>query len=425
MKIEYLAIISSESSFCRSTSAFKSFLQSDSDIKITTKKIKHQNLEVDYELQSGNNEKQKNTFYHLRLKSESDDIEAFSKMSRAIRKLLHMASDGNVQNLWDDISFHYAQISYPHIHEIENLMRKLITKFMLTNVGLGWTKDTIPDDIRKTSRAEKTSLNNNYLYEVDFIQLSEFLFSEYRTLEINALIKKISEIKETSVEVSEISDFIPKSNWNRYFEPQVDCNATYLESRWKKLYELRCKIAHNNTFNKADHESTLQISAEVKEKLEKAIISLDRISVPEEERDELVESVITFANHDSATLINYWRELEQISRNYALEKNLVRKYDFNKKPSSEQVFASLLDDGIIDKSTYKKIREMRAYRNHLAHGVHPLFHEHITPRQVLEMTNIITDLTKSINKEKSIEADTSDDKKKSADNQSDEKDDEQ
>ncbi|MGP0172801.1 hypothetical protein ACSVIJ_13065 [Pseudomonas sp. NCHU5208] len=405
MKIEYLAIISAENSFCRDTSAFKSFLQSDSDIKITNKKIKHQTLEVEYELQTGHNEKQNHVFYHLRLKSDSGDIDAFSRMSRAIRKLLHMASDGNVQNLWDDISFHYSQISYPYIHEIENLMRKLITKFMLTNVGLGWTKDTIPEDIRKSSRLDKNGSSNNYLYEVDFIQLSDFLFSEYRTLEISALIKKISEIKTSTVEMSEISDFIPKSNWKRYFEPHVDCDATYLESRWKKLYELRCKIAHNNTFNKADHELTTQLSKEVKEKLEKAIMSLDAISVPEEEREELVESVIGHANQEAAALLSHWRDLENTTRTFAKNKNFFKKYDWKNIPSNEQVFISLLDNNVIDKETFLKARELQKFRNHITHGHFLRFHEHAISSHLDELDKLTQELDKKL---KSQEDDSDD-----------------
>lgn len=401
MKIEYLAIISADNSFCRNISAFKSFLQSDSDIKVTSKKIKHQALEVEYELQTGHNEEQNHVFYHLRLKSETDDVDAFSRMSRAIRKLLHMASDGNVQNLWDDISFHYAQTSYPYIHEIENLMRKLITKFMLTNVGLGWAKDTIPEDIKKSSRQDKSGSSNNYLYEVDFIQLSEFLFSEYRTLELSALIKKISEIKTQTVDISEISDFIPKSNWKRYFEPHVDCDATYLESRWKKLYDLRCKIAHNNTFNKSDYEQTIQLSKEVKEKLEKAIASLDAISVPEEDRDELVESVIGQTNQEAAALLSHWRDLEGISRKYAKNKKLLKESRW-RIPSSEQVFISLLDDNLIDKETFMKFRELRNYRNHIAHGTFIRHHDHAMGMNLDELEKLTQELNKKL---KEIEKD--------------------
>lgn len=318
-------------------------------------------------------------------------------MSRAIRTLLHMASNGNVQSLWDDISFHYAQISYPHIHEIENLMRKLITKFMLTNVGLGWAKDTVPEDVKKKTRAEKGDFNNNYLYEVDFIQLSEFLFSEYRTLELSSLIKKISEIKGETVNVSEISEFIPKSNWKRYFEPHVDCDAAYLESRWKKLYELRCKIAHNNSYSKSDFEQVNKLSQEVKEKLEKAIESLDAISVPEDERDELLESVIGHSSQNAAAFLSHWRELENASRKYTAEKNLLKKYSWKKYPDAEQLFVALLDDDAIDKDTYSKIRKIRGYKEDIIHGgMISRFFDNLMPVYSKEMNKVVESLNSKL-----------------------------
>ncbi len=38
--------------------------------------------------------------------------------------------------LWDDVGIYYAKLAYLRIIEIENLMRKLITKFMLVSVGM-------------------------------------------------------------------------------------------------------------------------------------------------------------------------------------------------------------------------------------------------------------------------------------------------
>ncbi|MFG3826309.1 hypothetical protein ACGI6H_34825, partial [Escherichia coli] len=64
---------------------------------------------------------------------------------------------GSTQIIWDDISKYYSIQAYPLIHEIENLMRKLITKFMIHNVGLSWTKDSVPKEF---SEALKKSEKN-------------------------------------------------------------------------------------------------------------------------------------------------------------------------------------------------------------------------------------------------------------------------
>lgn len=176
MKVEYLIIIDSNNPFCRDKKSFDNFLQSNADISIKGNVFKHKLLEVEYELQGGENEADKNRFFHIKLTSKDDSkIDEFQDLLKATRTLLHMAFDKRPQILWDDISFYYSEKAYPIIHEIENLMRKLITKFMLTNVGLGWTRDTVPEELKKSTRTEPAN-NNNYLYETDFKDLSTFLF---------------------------------------------------------------------------------------------------------------------------------------------------------------------------------------------------------------------------------------------------------
>ncbi len=72
-------------------------------------------------------------------------------------------------------------------------MRKLITKFMLTNVGVGWTKTNIPSKViasMKKKGKDKLEHSLDYLYETDFIQLANFLFEPYQTENPNNLIEK-------------------------------------------------------------------------------------------------------------------------------------------------------------------------------------------------------------------------------------------
>lgn len=71
---------------------------------------------------------------------------------------------------------YYSQQAYPIIYEIENLMRQLITKFMLINAGLRWEKERTPEDVRKSINDKNKE--PTVLYNVDYIQLSNFLFKE-------------------------------------------------------------------------------------------------------------------------------------------------------------------------------------------------------------------------------------------------------
>ncbi|ELM3617705.1 hypothetical protein RYR54_003390 [Aeromonas sobria] len=374
MKVELLVIIDSEISFCRNSHSFKNFLQSDSEINISGKTFKFRDITVDYELQEGENTDKNHKFFHIKLACDEKYISDFSDFCRSIKKLLHMNSKNSITTLWDDISFYYSSRSYPMIYEIENLMRKLITKFMLTTVGLGWTKETVPEELKRTSRTENIDTNINYLYETDFIQLSNFLFDEYRTLDIAALIKKISEIETENFRVSEIYDFIPRSNWERYFRSNVDCEDSYLKTRWEKLYKLRCKIAHNNTFTKSDYEQTEKTVNEVKSKLLTAIQSLDKISISDDEREDLAEIAASNSSVVFGSFIQKWKMLESlITELLVKEKILPPELSKREKAMLYKNQEALIKNGLIDSMMYQEIKTLNKVRNIMVHETDQYF----------------------------------------------------
>jgi uncharacterized protein YutE (UPF0331/DUF86 family) len=293
--------------------------------------------------------------------------------------------------LWDDVSFYYSEKAYPTIHEIENLMRKLITKFMLTIVGLGWTKEAIPEELKNSTRTQPAG-NNNYLYETDFKDLSTFLFDEYRTLDIKALNEKIRSLEGEGddVSLSEFKGFLPKSNWERYFRKHVDCESSYIEARWERLYKLRCKIAHNNFFTKEDFEQVTTLVKEVKPKLEDAIKNLDKVEVPEEERDELAEVVASKTNTYYGEYIQKWKHVENTL--YNLLKLTLPGKDIREYRSVILMTEGLVSRGIIDKSTYYQLKEASHIRNMIVHESD----SHLTNDELLFRIDILDKLSDHI-----------------------------
>jgi hypothetical protein len=369
MRIEYLVIISADSAFCRDKAAFNSFLQSDADIKISKGVLKHKEFECVYEIKSEDAKGNKNRFYNVKLECDSENnLDKFLDLLKAVRTRLHNISEKKPQVLWDDVSFHYAKKAYPLVHQIENLMRKLITKFMLTNVGLGWTKEAIPEDLRKNSRSENAD-NNNYLYETDFKDLSTFLFDEYRTSDIRNLNDKIRRLESDTISAVELKEFLPKSNWERYFREHVNCEGTYLEARWEKLYKLRCKIAHNNTFTRADYDQTVMLINEVEPKIIEAITKLDSIEVPEEERDELAEAAAIRTSTFYGEYIKRWKEIEKLLYEaYVLANPSLEEYQRRRlQHSPSVVIGKLYEAEFIDRETGSSLTAANQLRNRIVH----------------------------------------------------------
>jgi len=395
MRVEYLVIIDSNSDFCGSVKAFNKFLESNAEIEIQGKKFKYKYLEVDYEVQTGVIKTGSSKFFHVKLDCEKiERIDEFTELLRAVRSLLSRASDKKIQTLWDDVSFYYANKSYPLIHEIENLMRKLITKFMLTSVGLSWTKSTIPEDLK--TKATVIEDNYNYLYETDFIQLANFLFDEYRTIDAKSLIEKLKDI--TSVEeivIDEIKGFVPKSNWDRYFAEYVDCEHSYLRTRWEKLYKLRCKIAHNNVVSINDYDQVVKLVDEIKPKLEKAIENLDRVEVPANDRENLAESVAINANTLYGEYIQLWKEVEKLIYdifNLWLDKKMSQEDRRSIRYNTSKMIKLLVENKIIEKPFYHTIQEAMYFRNVIVHETDMKFTEselHYKVQNLAELKDLL------------------------------------
>jgi hypothetical protein len=139
---EYLIIIERKSSeafynLCDNSNDFAKLLKKDPEIQIDVGKIRYKKkFEFDYEITAGTVEGKEQRFFQIKVIFNGDEheIDDYSNLLKSIRGLCYRAG-GQQETLTDDVSFHYACKSYPLIHNVENVMRKLISYFMLTNVG--------------------------------------------------------------------------------------------------------------------------------------------------------------------------------------------------------------------------------------------------------------------------------------------------
>ncbi len=216
-KVEYLILLDNEKTSCKTIKALKNFIQSDSNIEIDKDIITYKDFKASIQIKTGKPSDSTHLFFNITLSCASEsEIEKFSSLLKAIRSLLSLLTK-TYYILWDDLSLFYSQKSYPIIFDIENLMRKLITKFMLLNIGVGWTKDRIPTEVQQSVNPNNN--DTNYLQNVDFIQLKNFLFSEYYPNHKESLIKELKSAKDiTKLNLQDIKSLIPESNWEKYFD---------------------------------------------------------------------------------------------------------------------------------------------------------------------------------------------------------------
>jgi len=373
LKVEYLAIVNSKEGFCNSISAFNNLIQSYSSIEIKTKGLVFDGVRFDYDVQQGEIQNNSHIFFHVRLACQSKgEIIIFLSLLKSIRTILAKAAERPVEVLWDDVSSSLSSAAYPVIHEIENMMRKLITKFMLTKIGLGWTKEAVPREVSESIKTKKNTAGNNYLFETDFIQLSDFLFKPYSTASSSKLMEKVrSALSASEINIDELKELVPTSNWERYFQPIVSCKSEYLQTRWAKLYELRCLVAHNNFIGHDEFDSILKISGEVKEKLGEALSKLDSIYMSPEQKEEVAENIATTVNSTHAELISIWISIQQLlieTAMNALNHEQARKLIKN-KTSTRLIIDKLVDEGIVSSDLAQELVKLQLSRDIIVHNV--------------------------------------------------------
>ncbi len=366
-RVEYLSVIDSKAAICQSVSAFNNLLQTYENIKIRENEIEFEGETFSFDVLFGEIEENVERYYHVKIYCDKrSKIKKFKLLLKAIRNLLHMVSGKTPETLWDDVSAELATKAYPIIHELENLMRKLITKFMFTSVGLAWIKDTVPKEVSESRNTFKDT-SQNYLYEVDFIQLSNFLFNEYSTVNSKALIEKIKSAKKiTDLELLELKDLIPLSNWERYFSPIVDCDSDYLKNRWKKLYELRCLVAHNKFIGEKDFQELQNYAGEVKGKLTQAIESLDKVKITSEQKEEVAENIVGNMSSLNGQYVRGWNVL--LNTIFDLYYLKIETDTPNEKiPSPKDMLLRLIKEGVISPKFRSRFLMLQEFRDILVH----------------------------------------------------------
>ncbi len=303
IKIEFL-LIKEENSHCNSISTLKSLFTTDSHIVFQDKQtIKVEESTAEFQITT-DVIKNKNTerFFSIRLvkvtedKNESKNILDLTSIFHKIKAIVIASKYFKIIELWSDTSFYYSKLSYPLIYEVENMMRMLIYNFMLTRLGKEWYKIGFPsklnNQIKKgSSEKEASQFQDDLLHQIDFIHIEIFLFTPYTT-DTDKIYDKIKVAQKLSeLKLAEIKELVPTDNWTRYFEQIIKFKD--FKKNWARLYELRCRIAHNNLITKGDFEEINKISTILKEKILKGNTLISKIKINEEEKVDLSQSAIS------------------------------------------------------------------------------------------------------------------------------------
>lgn len=295
IRVEYFIILDKKEEYLKEEQHFDSILRMLDGVNVEKSLIKYNEVNIDYKVKIINiDDRIINCQFSIEETSNIDQFEKFLRVFRTI--FIKIVGVESIETLWDDIGFYYAKLAYPIIHKIENEMRALITKFMYLNVGRNWTVKHIPEEVKnsikeKSEKVNKKSEIANFLDKVDFIQLTNFLFEEYSNLDKNKILNFIKNNKNKEFTYKELEDYIPISNWDRFFKAKLSIESKELQNKWEELYKLRCKVAHNNKINKKDYERIKTLSENVEQIIKSAMDSLDNITIEDKDKVKILDKI--------------------------------------------------------------------------------------------------------------------------------------
>ena len=373
MKTEYLITFDGQDGMCSDIEKFKSMLMSHSRIGFGKGSIiKIDGRDLNYVLATGKMS-DGSIYYDFTLECTNDDfLDLYGDLLKEIRKVCGKFNGRGAIVLMDGIGEKYCQLGYPIVYKTENLMRKLISKFMAINIGIDWVDATAPKEVMESLRTEGKRDKYNLLQEVDFIQISNFLFKNYTKNDFPKFIDSIkNKNDEECIKVSELKEYAPATNWEKYFAKNVKCESEYIRSKWDKLYALRCKIAHCRSITHEEYEELKVLAEDVCLKIQAALDSIQDIQISESERENLAENMSGALNDKVADFLAAYNKMAKILHLMCAltsgEDDIYDRHDANKINVRMQSRYLNGKKGVIDNLLVKEIQITQDFRNMVVH----------------------------------------------------------
>lgn len=384
--VEYLIIVLQEDTFCDSDIAFLKFLSIDSSLSISEKEKtithiskKKNKLSVSYSLTSGLVHSQAQRYFKLKLSSKEQKLNEYTELTTLLEKIIYkLHKDVSINVLWNDIARQYAIEGYDLINQVENLLRRLITDFMLINVGYNWHKSHIPISVENRDTHLKETYSD-YLHQTYFSDLKTILFEGQRDMNLRDIgqVQKFVETciseKKTQILIDELKGVISKSLWEQYFSKDSNYKKNELEDDLDKLNSLRNEIAHNRNISRETLGKIQNLSKKVIKTLKLEIEDLpNKILTPEQQNFQVRTETNRIAEYDPA-LQGYLSEKaveEWYKSNYGQENvHTEARLDYNGSAINYDILViidSKLQIGVDVRSlTISRFRQMRNQREQI------------------------------------------------------------
>ncbi len=227
--------------------------------------------------------------------SNFENLEKFR--FKLIKHLKAKLSFSNLKILKDDVSAKIAVDIYPLVNEVENSLRRYITKFFTLKIGVNWWSTNFPKQLIDKIRVRKEHDNifsgfvDLDVSLIDFNELGEVIYKHV------AGFNRQENIVNKIMQATSPDDFLRlkgdlQTNYNKFFKTAFQDNL--FEKKWRELFSIRNKVAHNIYFSIEELIAAKKLHSELMLIISQAESGIDefRFSITEQEaiREATIEA---------------------------------------------------------------------------------------------------------------------------------------
>ncbi|MDN3380594.1 MULTISPECIES: Swt1 family HEPN domain-containing protein [unclassified Pseudoalteromonas] len=359
---EYLVILDYKSvgalfSFIDCPQRFNEFLKKAGGLKVQNNSIVFSQEKFIYKIRHGEVPEKEQRYFYISIATTNNDFKNYVQLLKVIKKVV-LSQSFIIESLQDDLSFYYSNRAYAMIHEIENMMRKFITFFMITNVGKEWVSQNISSDVKTALAKSKHRDYASELQKLDFKDLGSILFNTYQIADNQLLYDKIDSYRSADeIDLGELKKFIPKSNWNVFFKDILNCDGPQLKKNWSELYGLRNTVAHTSSLSEFNYHKIKDLVDELKPILNEAFKNLDKLQLESSERKAISERVATTLDSKVGVYFDEINNLEKEIRDLLPEEHNL---------TLDEVLEKLVSNKSLEMFTAEKLRKLVELKDNLS-----------------------------------------------------------
>lgn len=233
--------------------------------------------------------------------SSFESLEAFRK-----RILVHLRKLGfmHTRILRDDISTELALSIYPLINRVENQLRSFLVKFFIQKVGIAWWDVTAPKTVQEKVklRTGNEPVFTGYIdcdvTLCDFDDLGELIYKQ--TTGFNSPDKIVDKIMNTNSteELDKLKSEL-QGNYTKYFKESFQDKL--FDKKWKQLFAVRNKVAHNNLMTIEDKQIAEENSSYIETVIEEAEKLIKDFTFTMEDKQAFFDASVSKLNDTSET----------------------------------------------------------------------------------------------------------------------------